>query len=205
MSPVTINATMDISAAKQLLRNLVKAATILETDADLISSWKTMIADLPDYEIAPDGSFREWLWPGLEENHSHRHASQLYALYDERPSDIVDHPELVKAVEHTIQQRFRHHRDRPVMAFGLVQLGLAAAHIGHNELTQEITNFLANGYWTTGMGSFHNRHDLFNTDISGGFPYLCASALVYADQGNIRFFPARPEQWKSGSGNHNGM
>jgi hypothetical protein len=85
------------------------------------------------------------------------------------------------------------------MAFGLVQLGLASAHIENNDLTEEIINFLANGYWTTGMGSFHNRDNLFNVDISGGFPYLCASALVYADPGYIRFFPARPEQWKSGS------
>ncbi|MEI6351392.1 MAG: glycoside hydrolase family 95-like protein [Verrucomicrobiota bacterium] len=37
------------------------------------------------------------------------------------------------------------------------------------------------------------------TDISGGFPYLCASTLVYSDLGLIRFFPARPAQWKSGS------
>ncbi len=85
------------------------------------------------------------------------------------------------------------------VAFGLVQLGLASAHIGNINLTQEIINFLAKGYWTTGMGSFHNRNDLFNTDISGGFPYLCASSLVYADPGYIRFFPARPEQWESGS------
>lgn len=199
MSPVAINATMDVSAAKQLLRNLVNAAAILDRDAGLIEKWNTIISALPDYEIGPDGSFREWLWPGLEENHAHRHASQLYALYDERPSEIVDHPGLVKAVEYTINQRFKHHKEKPVMAFGLVQLGLASAHIGNSDLTQQITNFLANGYWTTGMGSFHNRHDLFNVDISGGFPYLCASALVYADPGTIRFFPARPEQWKSGS------
>jgi hypothetical protein len=199
MSPVSINATMDVSAAKQLLRNLINAATILNKDTDLIAQWKAIITNLPDYEVGPDGSFREWLWPGLEENHAHRHASQLYALFDERPSEIVDNPDLLSAVEYSIQQRFEHHKERPVMAFGLVQLGLASTHIGNADLTQEIINFLSNGYWTTGMGSFHNRNDLFNVDISGGFPYLCASSLVYADPGLIHFFPALPEQWKSGS------
>ena len=199
VSPVSINATMDVSAAKQLLRNLIAASKILNIDADLHGKWNQIISNLPDYEIAPDGSFREWLWPGLGENHAHRHASQLYALYDEQPAEIVNNPELVKGVEFTIRQRFEHHKERPVMAFGLVQLGLAAAHVGNKNLTQEIINFLANGYWTTGMGSFHNRDDLFNTDISGGFPYLVASSLVYANPGYIRFFPARPEQWKSGS------
>lgn len=199
LSPVSINATMDVSAAKQLLSNLIDAAGILDRDQDLINKWETIISELPEYEVGPDGSFREWLWPGLPDNHAHRHASQLYALYDEQPAEIVDNPEFVKAVEYTIQQRFKHHQERPVMAFGLVQLGLAASHIHNSDLTQEIIHFLANGYWTTGMGSFHNRHDLFNVDISGGFPYLCASALVYADPGFIRFFPARPEQWESGS------
>ena len=198
VSPVSINATMDVSAAKQLLTNLVEAAEILDRDAELQAKWRAIVSKLPDYEVAPDGSFREWLWPGLEENHAHRHASQLYALFDEQPSEIVNNPGLVKAVEHTIRKRFEHHRERPVMAFGLVQLGLASAHIGNTDLTQEIINFLADGYWTAGMGSFHNRDNLFNVDISGGFPYLCASALVYADPGYIRFFPARPEQWKSG-------
>ncbi len=198
-SPVSINATMDISAAKQLLTNLIEAAKILGRDAELQKKWGAIIANLPGYEVGADGSFREWLWPELGDNHAHRHASQLYALFDERPSEIVDDPDLVKAVEHTISKRFEHHRERPVMAFGLVQIGLASSHIGNNELTQEIINFLADGYWTTGMGSFHNRDNLFNVDISGGFPYLCASALVYADPGYIRFFPARPEQWKSGT------
>ena len=198
-SPLVINATMDIGAAKQLLTHLIDAAEILNRDSGSIKKWKAIIADLPDYEVGPDGSFREWLWPGLAENNAHRHASQLYALFDERPPEIVDNPDLVNAVEHTIRQRFEHQKERPVMAFGLVQLGLASAHIENNDLTQEIINFLANGYWTAGMGSFHNRNDLFNVDISGGFPYLCASSLVYADPGYIRFFPARPVQWKSGT------
>jgi hypothetical protein len=49
------------------------------------------------------------------------------------------------------------------------------------------------------MASFHNRGDLFNMDISGGFPYLCASALVYSCPGKVMFFPARPAQWTRGS------
>jgi len=199
MSPVSINATMDISAAKQLLSNLIEAAEILNKDKDLIGKWKAIISDLPDYEVGPDGAFREWIWPGLAENHEHRHASQLYALFDEQPSEIVNNPDLVNAVEHTIRKRFGHHKKKPVMAFGLVQLGLASAHIEKNDLTQEIINYLSKGYWTSGMGSFHNRDNLFNVDISGGFPYLCASSLVYADPGYIRFFPALPAQWKSGS------
>jgi alpha-L-fucosidase 2 len=156
---------------------------------------------LPDYEIAPDGSFREWLWPGILENNRHRHASHLYALYDECPPEIVNNSKLVNAVAHTVQERlkFREENSKGTMAFGVVQLGLASAHTGNAEQAQQCINILAKGYWADGMASFHNWGALFNMDISGGFPYLCASALVYAEHGRIRFFPARPPQWQSGS------
>lgn len=194
----SINATMDVAACRQLLQNCIAVATQLDCDTDERERWSALIDRLPDYEVDDDGYFREWLWPGLAENNQHRHASHLYALYDEMPDAIVKQPELVAAVAQSVRARLDHHRREPVMAFGLVQVGLAAARIGRADLAQEAIDLLANHYWSTGMGSFHNREDLFNTDISGGFPYLCASALVYADPGRIVFFPARPESWRSG-------
>jgi len=194
-----INATIDVAEARQLLGNTIEAAKLLNKDPELQSTWSTLMAKLPDYQVGTDGSFREWLWPGLEESNEHRHASQLYALYDQMPPEILDHPELVKAVEHSIRERLKFRAKNNGMAFGLVQLGLSALHIGNAELAQRVINILAKDFWTEGMGSFHDAHNLFNSDISGGFPYLCASALVYADPGTIRFFPARPPQWTKGS------
>jgi hypothetical protein len=197
--PTSINATMDIICARELLTNAIATAKHLHRDADLQAKWAAILSKLPDYQVAPDGSLREWLWPGLEENNQHRHASQLYALYYGRPPDIVDRPELVAAARHTIRQRLNFHKTNPKMAFGVVQLGLAAAHLGDADTTQEAINFLANGYWSTGMASLHNRGNIFNMDLSGGFPSMCAAALVYADPGEVRLLPAKPPRWKSGS------
>jgi alpha-L-fucosidase 2 len=93
----------------------------------------------------------------LEDNNQHRHASHLCALYDEMTSKIVDNPVLVKAVEHTVGERLYFQEKNPVMAFGVVQLGLASKQVGNSELTQESINFLAKGYCSSGMVSFHNR------------------------------------------------
>jgi hypothetical protein len=198
--PTAINATMDVAAAKQLLNNLIIAAKILGLDGNLQARWSAMLAKMPDYEVGPDGSFREWLWPGLDENNQHRHASHLYALFDGEPPEICDHTNLVNAVEHTIRERLKFREaHRTGMAFGVVQLGLAAEHVGNAELAGETINLLAKRFWSDGMASFHDQHNLFNMDISGGFPYLCANALVYADPGCIKFFPARPVSWTQGS------
>jgi alpha-L-fucosidase 2 len=196
---VAINATMEIGAARQLLGNAIAAARFLGVDADLQQTWATLISRLPEYQVAPDGSFREWLWPGLEESHVHRHVSQLYQLFDDMPAEITGDPRLAAAAERTIRLRLPGLEKSGFMAFGVVQNGLAAAHLGNAELAQRAINLLVAGFWTTGMGSLHNRDNLFNVDISGGFPYLCSSVLVYADLGIIRFFPARPAQWTRGT------
>ena len=195
----SVNATMDFAEARQLLGNTMEASEKLGRDPELRKKWAGLLEKMPPYETAPDGSFREWLWPGLGESSEHRHVSQLYGLYDRMPPEIVNDPVLVRAVEHTIIERLRFRARNNGMAFGLVQLGLSAAHIGNADLTQRVINLLARDFWSDGMASFHDAKNLFNMDVSGGFPYLCASALVYADPGVIRFFPARPPQWTGGS------
>ena len=196
----SINATMEVGAAKQLLRNTIAAAKELGRDEELQKKWAELLAKMPPYEVGPDGSFREWLWPGLKDSNVHRHASHFYPLYDEMPPEIVDNPALKKAVGHSASERITFLAKKSCGAgFGVVQDGLAAARVGDAELAQGVINELGKNYWSTGMGSYSNRHGMFMMDISGGFPYLCASTLVYSDPGSIRFFPARPEQWKSGS------
>jgi hypothetical protein len=199
-SSTAINATIDVSAAKQLLRNAIAVAKKLNRDAALQEKWAAIISKLPEYEVDQDGYFREWLWKDLPENLGHRHASQFYALYDEMPPEIVDNPKLVTAIEKTIRKKLDiRERERMGMAFGAVQLGLAAAHIRNGEQAEKSINMLAKHFWSNSMSSYHDWGKLFNTDISGGFPYLCASSLVYADPGHIVLLPARPPQWQTGS------
>lgn len=198
-SQASINATMDIMIAKQLLRNCIKAAKILG-DNSKIAKWESMLKKMPEYEVAKDGTLREWLWNNMEENHQHRHSSQLYALYDETAPEIVNSPELLKAVNRTIDEKmkFRVAEGGGEMAFGLVQLGLVAAHIGEAEKAEQLVDWLSSKYWSSGMGSFHNVGALFNTDISGGLPALIIEMLVYSQPGTISVLPALPEDWSKG-------
>ncbi|MCO4291570.1 glycoside hydrolase family 95 protein [Solitalea sp. MAHUQ-68] len=199
-SQAALNATMDVMIAKQLLRNCIAAAKVLNTDQQKIKKWETMLNKMPAYQVASDGSFREWLWEGVEENHKHRHTSQLYSLYDHADPEIVNNPVLVKAVGKTIEEKmkFRVAEEGGEMAFGLVFLGLSAAHVGDVEKTAEIVKWLSSKYWSNGMGSFHNVGALFNTDISGGLPYLITQMLVYSEPGLVSLLPVLPTEWKQG-------
>ena len=199
-SQLTINATMDVMIARQLLQNCIAAAERLKTDAAKVRMWKTMLTKMPDYEVSAEGTLREWLWPGVKENDAHRHTSQLYSLYGQTDPLIVHNAALKQAVNRTLEEKlkFRRSEGRGEMAFGLVQLGLAAAHIGAAEKAEEAVNWLATKYWSTGMGSFHNVGGLFNTDISGGLPAVILEMLVYSDGSQITLLPALPKHWSSG-------
>ncbi|MDB5014893.1 MAG: trehalose/maltose hydrolase or phosphorylase, partial [Daejeonella sp.] len=199
-SQAAINATMDVMIARQLLRNCIAAAKALNIDQTEVNIWEKMLLKLPEYKVAKDGTLREWLWPDLEENHKHRHSSQLYALFDVEDPLIINYPRLVKAVNRTIDEKmkFRIEEDGGEMSFGLVQLGLAAAHIGEAEKANQIIKWLSSKYWSTGMGSYHNVGNLFNTDISGGLPAVIIQMLAYSEPGLVSLIPALPKEWNKG-------
>ena len=195
------NATMDVMIAKQLLRNCIQAATILKTDPDKIKTWQSMLAKMPAYEVASDGSLREWLWPGLTENHRHRHISHLYALYDVLDPDFKNNEALLKAATKVIDEhmKFRIAEQGGEMAFGLSLMAATTAHLRDTERTHQMLQWLSSKYWSTGFGSFHNVRSLFNTDISGGIPYVITQMLTYSEPGSLVLFPALPAEWRQGS------
>lgn len=194
----TINATMEVGAAKQLLKNTIEAAGILGLDEALQETWKDMLSNFPEYQVDDNGYFKEWLWSSLANNNDHRHASLLYPLYDDAPSEILQNDELVTGIENYLDYHLKYKDRAGDMAFGIVQDGLAATRIGNKQYAQDAINLLLDGFWTNGMISLHDKGRILNMDISGGFPYLCTSTLIYADMGYIRLLPSLPSQWKRG-------
>ncbi|WP_442588054.1 glycosyl hydrolase family 95 catalytic domain-containing protein [Pedobacter sp. AW31-3R] len=200
-SQATINATMDVMIASQLLRNCIAAAKVLKVDQLKIRQWEQMLKKMPAYEVNADGALKEWIWPGLEDNYGHRHASQLYALYDGLEPEFKNDQVLRKAAGVLLDKKmaFRQAEGGGEMAFGLVQLGTAAAHLGDAVKAAELTNWLASTYWSKGMGSFHNVKEMFNTDISGGLPYLITQLLCFSAGESIYVLPALPAEWHEGT------
>ncbi|MHC4255557.1 MAG: glycosyl hydrolase family 95 catalytic domain-containing protein [Planctomycetota bacterium] len=166
---LSINATMDVAALKQLIRNLLKLSEQGWIETDKAAAWKDILENLPAYAIDESGDLKEWIWPGLENDNHHRHASHLYPLFYEVDPDFIENPELIDAAKTAIEKRLEYRRDRDgaEMAFGLVQKGLAAAHIKDTEHAYECVDWLCNSYWSPALTSYHNPGEIFNVDIAG--------------------------------------
>ena len=200
-SQAAINATMDVMLVKQVLSHAIEAGKIVKENKNQLKKWQAMLEKMPEYEVNQEGVLREWLWPGLQDNYRHRHVSQLYSLYNHRDENIVENEKLRKGAEKLIEKKleFRREEGGGEMAFGLVQLGLSAAHLKNAEQAREAVNLLAAKYWSAGFASFHNVGGLLNTDISGGLPAVIIEMLIYSEKGRIDLLPALPGEWAKGS------
>jgi hypothetical protein len=198
--PLAINATMDIAALKQLLRNLLNLADKGYIKSSKAMLWKEIIKGLPDYKIDENGDLKEWIWPGLNNNNEHRHASHLYPLFYEVDPDFIERPELIQAAKTAIENRLQYRRGKngAEMAFGLVQKGLAAAHIGDKKHAYECVDWLCNSYWSTAFTSYHDPGEIFNVDICGGLPAVVTEMIVQSSADGIALLPALPSEWPDG-------
>ncbi len=198
--PLAINATMDIAALKQLIRNLLKLESQGYIESPKTAAWKGILSNLPEYEIDEDGDLKEWIWPGFRNNNAHRHASHLYPLFYEVDPDFRERPELIEAAKTAIDKRLQYRRENngAEMAFGLVQKGLAAAHIGDAEHAYECVDWLCNVYWSPALTSYHDPGEIFNVDICGGLPAVVTEMILQSSADAIILLPALPCQWPEG-------
>jgi alpha-L-fucosidase 2 len=198
---LSINATMDVAALKQLLRNLLMLSDQGWIETDKTATWKDILENLPAYAIDESGDLKEWIWPGLENDNHHRHASHLYPLFYEVDPDFIENPELIDAAKTAIENRLEYRRDRKgaEMAFGLVQKGLAAAHIKDTEHAYECVDWLCNSYWSPALTSYHDPGRIFNVDICGGLPAVVTEMLIQSSAKAVELLPALPKEWSSGS------
>jgi hypothetical protein len=198
--PVAINATMDVAALKQLLRNLLHLSEQGWIETDKNAAWRTILEHLPEYAIDDSGDLKEWIWPGFHNDNSHRHASHLYPLFYEVDPDFDKRPELKEAAMTAIENRLKYGRRRngAEMAFGLVQKGLAAAHINDTEHAYECVDWLCNSYWSPAFTSYHDPGEIFNVDICGGLPAVVTEMIIQSSADAVELLPACPEQWPEG-------
>jgi alpha-L-fucosidase 2 len=194
-SQACVSATMDVAAVGDLLRNLLR----LDPDHPAAHRWRALHDALPPYRIAPDGELAEWIPAHLAEQHAHRHSSHLYPLWYEVDPSIARNPALRHAAENAVRKRLAWWRDGNAdeMAYGLAQLGLAAARLGLAAEAYECLTLMV-PYWRPNLTPTHNLGRMFNVDIAGGLPAVLAAMLLRDTRERVDVLPALPDAWPRG-------
>lgn len=200
-SQACVNATMDVMIAKELLRNCIEAGKIVGEDKAQLKKWSDMLALMPNYQINKDGALSEWLWNGLEDNYHHRHVSHLYGFYELIAPEFKQDKALMDAAKQAVEKRmyWRRQENGGEMVFGLAQMGMITANLGDRDKTGEIIDWLSRFYWGPNFCTYHNSGNLFNMDLSGGYPAVIIRALAYSEPGYVSLLQGLPRTWTSGS------
>ena len=199
---------MDISIAKELFRNLIVGCSTLEIEPENVVRWKKILEKMPEYQINEDGALKEWADDRAQDRYDHRHSSHLYMLYYDDASG--EEKRILDACKKAYELKMRYKKEeKGTMAFGLIQAGMAAAHLKDKEMTQTMIHAMAdNNYYRTYASAHDYGPSIFNTDISGGMPSLMLETIVQCfpiiDKNKriksyrILLLPALPDLMKSG-------
>ncbi len=211
-SQACLNATMDIAVARELFNNLIEGCLTLGIEQVNVSKWRMMLKKMPPYQINQDGAVKEWCAPDLEDRYDHRHASHLYPLFYGIAKELDDDPELCKAFAKAYKFRLHGRKNEAnEMAFGIIQIGLAAVHLKDTETVWTVINELVNNYYYKNFATSHNAGpSIFNADLSGGMPALIIESLVQSqtiqdeNEGIVGYLVTLlpvflPESWSKGS------
>jgi alpha-L-fucosidase 2 len=198
ITPITVDPAMDVA----ILRDVERSGRLL---AEARGAEPIQLPEVGARFRIEEGNLAEWSWPGQPDTIAHRHTSQLYPLWYET-DPAFENGELREAAGHLIRAKIAWRAENPgpppgnmEMAFGLTQLGLAAATLGDSESLEQCIRWLAQDHFTAAMTTTHDAGVIFNLDASGGLPTLVAAALVQSTRETISVLPALPTTWPAGT------
>ena len=208
---VTINATMDVAIAKEVLGNLSDACELLDIEPDGVQRWRGMLAKMPVYEANEDGAIREWLHPAFPDNYHHRHQSHIYPLFPGFEVTEETDPEMYEACRVAVEKR---------LVIGLTsQTGWSLSHmaniyarLGEGDRALECLEILTRACTACNLLTYHNdwrKQGLtlhwgetfppYQIDANFGLTAAVIEMLLFSTPEMIKLLPALPAKWPAGS------
>ena len=193
----SVNATMDIAAAKEAFTHLIDVYTELGIKPEKVKQYRELLEQFPPYLVSEDGALKEWATPDLQDNYNHRHVSHLYPVWPGLEINPEETPELFRAA--TVAAELR--KPGNYSAHGLTHMALIGARLKNPQLVSRnlryllSMDFLFNGLFTSHNPNLH----IFNSDALNSFPAVISEELVFSRPGFIELLPAWDKSLPAGS------
>ena len=209
--------TMDIAITRAVLTRASQAATLLNLDPDLRSRAEAALAKLPPYKIGKAGAIQEWQQDYAEFEPGHRHISPLFGLFPDDQITPRSTPELARAAHLFLDRRLSHgggstgwSRAWIINCYARLEDGEAAYQSVLSLIRQstrpnlfDVCGIKANSYYQIDGnlgGPTGLMEMLLQSHASGARQDHPQASTPIAPPANVvRFLPALPQAWPSGS------
>ncbi|MFE9921675.1 glycoside hydrolase N-terminal domain-containing protein [Streptomyces sp. NPDC005774] len=187
----TVNAAMDLSAARHALR------TAADRHPEHAGRWRTLADRLPSHRINADGALAEWARPDLTDTYDHRHLSHLYAVWPLHEITPYDTPDLAAAAHRALELRGPENDS----AHGHLHHALIAARLRDAErVASALGRVLDGDFFHASLMSAHYPHrDVYNADAAHTLPAVLIEALVQSTPDRLVLLPAPPAEYPRGA------
>ncbi|MBN2151875.1 MAG: glycoside hydrolase family 95 protein [Candidatus Lokiarchaeota archaeon] len=209
-SLATVNATMDVAVAREVLSTLVAGCERLGIEADGVARWNALIAKLPAYEVNADGAIKEWIDPRLPDNYHHRHLSHVYPLFPGLEITREGDPRLYAACRVAVEKRLVIGQESQ-SGWSLAHMSNIWARLHDGDHALGCIETLARSCVGPNLFTYHNdwRHmgitlywnfidKIFQIDANFGLVAGVLEMLVFSRENEISILPALPKKWKRG-------
>ncbi|MFJ4331662.1 glycosyl hydrolase family 95 catalytic domain-containing protein [Streptomyces sp. NPDC088935] len=187
----TLNAAMDLSAARHALR------AAADRDPEHADRRRALAERLPPHRVNADGALAEWAWPGLADTYDHRHLSHLYGVWPLDEINPYDTPGLAEAARRALELRGAENDS----AHGHLHHALIAARLRHGAgVAHALDQVLGGDYFHASLMSAHYPgRDVYNADAAHALPAVLIEMLVQSTPGRLVLLPALPASCPRGA------
>jgi alpha-L-fucosidase 2 len=191
---VTMGSAQDQEFAWNAFRDFLEASAILEVDNDEVAEVRNCLENLALPKIATDGRLMEWNEEFEEVEPGHRHLSHLWGFMPGNRITMEHTPELVSAVEKSLNYRLTHNYSVQGWSLGWVVNILARLKQGDRAYEMMSSEYFKQTY----PNMFVKAHDQVQVGDMMGVPLGVIQLLLQCHTGKIEVLPSLPVDWKSG-------